>query len=305
LTDRASWRQVQRPDGGVLEALAGNTDDQPLVFHWGTPGAAVWFEPLAAAAARLSLRLVTYSRPGYAGSTPRPGRSVADAADDVAAVVDALGADSFVTLGWSGGGPHALACAARLPDRCLAAASLAGVAPFDAEGLDWLARMGPENVDEFSAALKGEDELDAAILKIAVDLETVQGADVAAALGGLVSDVDKQALTGEFADVLAESFRRSVSTGIAGWRDDDLAFTRSWGFDLGTIRPPVAVWQGGQDRMVPFAHGQWLAAHIPSARVHLYPDEGHLSLGVASLDRIVADLAGLASRAGRTNPRSA
>jgi len=165
--------------------------------------------------------------------------------------------------------------------------------------------MGPENVDEFSAALKGEDELDAAILKIAVDLETVQGADVAAALGGLVSDVDKQALTGEFADVLAESFRRSVSTGIAGWRDDDLAFTRSWGFDLGTIRPPVAVWQGGQDRMVPFAHGQWLAAHIPSARVHLYPDEGHLSLGVASLDRIVADLAGLASRAGRTNPRSA
>jgi len=284
--------------------LADNGDDQPLVFHWGTPGAAVWFEPLETAAARMGLRLVMYSRPGYAGSTPRPGRSVADAADDVAAVLDALGADSFVTLGWSGGGPHALACAALLPDRCLAATSLACVAPYAAEGLDWMAGMGAENIEEFSAALEGEEALNAALERMAKDLEAVQGGDVAAALGGLVSDVDKAALTGEFADTLAEAFRRSVSSGIAGWRDDDLAFTRSWGFDLDAIRRPVAVWQGGQDRMVPFSHGQWLASHIPTARVHLSPDEGHLSLGAASLDRIVADLAGLASPAGRTHPRS-
>lgn len=288
---------MRRPDGGELEVLSEDSADQPLVFHWGTPGAAVWFEPLATAAAHAGLRFVTYSRPGYAGSTPRPGRSVADAAADVAAILDALGADTFVTLGWSGGGPHAVACAALLPDRCAAAASLAGVAPYGGEGLDWLAGMGPENIEEFSAAVEGESALNAAVLKMAGELKTVQGADVAAALGGLVSDVDKRALTGEFADILAESFRRSVSTGIAGWRDDDLAFTRSWGFDLGSIRRPVAVWQGGQDRMVPFAHGQWLAAHIPSARVHLYPDEGHLSLGVASLDRIVADLARLGSEA--------
>ncbi|TMD49118.1 MAG: alpha/beta hydrolase [Chloroflexi bacterium] len=297
VTGQAAWRRVRRPDGGELEVLSEDSADQPLVFHWGTPGAAVWFEPLATAAAHAGLRFVTYSRPGYAGSTPRPGRSVADAAADVAAILDALGADTFVTLGWSGGGPHAVACAALLPDRCAAAASLAGVAPYGGEGLDWLAGMGPENIEEFSAAVEGESALNAAVLKMAGELKTVQGADVAAALGGLVSDVDKRALTGEFADILAESFRRSVSTGVAGWRDDDLAFTRSWGFDLGSIRRPVAVWQGGQDRMVPFAHGQWLAAHIPSARVHLYPDEGHLSLGVASLDRIVADLARLGSEA--------
>jgi pimeloyl-ACP methyl ester carboxylesterase len=240
-----------------------------------------------------------YSRPGYADSTPRPGRSVADAAADVAAVLDALGADTFVTMGWSGGGPHALACAALLPDRCAAATSLAGVAPYPAEGLDWLAGMGAENVEEFSAAVEGERALSAALQKLAGDLEAIQGADVAAALGGLVSDVDKLALTGDFAQTMAESFRRALSAGIAGWRDDDLAFTRSWGFDLDTIRRPVAVWQGGQDRMVPFSHGQWLAAHIPSARAHLYPDEGHLSLGVASLDRIVADLAELGSKASR------
>jgi pimeloyl-ACP methyl ester carboxylesterase len=157
--------------------------------------------------------------------------------------------------------------------------------------------MSTENIEEFSAAFEGERALSVALLRMAKDLETVQGADLAAALGGLVSDIDKRALTGEFADALAESFRRAVSTGIAGWRDDDLAFSKTWGFDLHTIPRPVAVWQGGQDRMVPFSHGQWLAAHIPTARVHLYPDEGHLSLGVASLDRIVADLAELRTTA--------
>jgi pimeloyl-ACP methyl ester carboxylesterase len=236
-----------------------------------------------------------YSRPGYAGSTPQPGRSVADAAADVAAVLDALRADTFVTMGWSGGGPHALACAALLPDRCAAATSLAGVAPYPADGLDWLAGMAPENVEEFSAAIEGEQALTETVQRMARDLQGVQGADVAAALGGLLSDVDKKALTGEFADTLADTSRKALSTGIAGWRDDDLAFTRHWGFDLDSIRRPVAVWQGGQDRMVPFSHGQWLAAHIPTARVHLYPDEGHLSLGVASMDRIVADLAELGS----------
>jgi pimeloyl-ACP methyl ester carboxylesterase len=277
--------------------LAADSGDQPLVFHWGTPSAAVWFDPLAAAAAKVGLRLVTYSRPGYAGSTPRPGRSVADAADDVTAILDALGADTFVTLGWSGGGPHALACAALMPDRCAAATSLAGVAPYPAEGLDWLAGMSTENIEEFSAAFKGERALTPKLELMARDLETVRGTEVAAALGGLVSDVDKAALTGEFADTLAEAFRRSVSTGIAGWRDDDLAFARNWGFDLETIQRPVAVWQGGQDRMVPFSHGQWLAAHIPTARVQLYPDEGRLSLGGASLDRIVADLVALSTAA--------
>jgi pimeloyl-ACP methyl ester carboxylesterase len=222
---------------------------------------------------------------------------VADAADDVAAILDALGVDTFVTVGWSGGGPHALACAALLPDRCVAATSLAGVAPYPADGLDWLAGMSAENIEEFSAAFEGERILTPKLELMAGDLETVRGADLATALSGLVSDVDKAALTGEFADTLAEAFRRSVSTGIAGWRDDDLAFARNWGFNLETIQRPVAVWQGGQDRMVPFAHGQWLAAHIPTARVHLYPDEGHLSLGVASLDRIVAELAKLSTTA--------
>ena len=139
---------INLPDGRHLEVLVeGPADGLPVVCHYGTPSGAVPYQALFDAAARHGLRAVVCSRPGYGDSTPRPGRSVADVAGDVAAVLDALGADRFVTYGTSGGGPHALACAALLPDRCLAAVSVAGVAPYRAEGLDWLAGMGPELPD--------------------------------------------------------------------------------------------------------------------------------------------------------------
>lgn len=296
MADTERWLEVKRADGGIVEVLVdAGAAGRPLVFHHGTPGSAVWNKRMADAARDAGLQMVAYSRPGYAGSTARHHRSVADVATDVTAILDALGAGDFVSLGWSGGGPHSLACAALLPGRCVAAATIAGVAPNQAHGLEWMAGMGSENVEEFSAALQGEDVLRPLLERYARDLVTVQASQVVAALGGLVSDVDERALTGDFAEVLALSFRRGLSRGIDGWLDDDLAFTRDWGFALEAIRTPVAIWQGEQDRMVPFAHGQWLAAHVPGARVHLYPDEGHLSLGVGALDRIVADLAALGS----------
>ena len=291
-----TFRQVELSDGRVIEVLSdGPEDGMPLVFQNGTPTAAMQFPPMVAIAAARGLRTVTYSRPGYAGSTAKPGRSVADAVADVAAILDAIGADRFVTIGWSGGGPHALACAALLAERCAAAVSLSGVAPYPAAGLDWFAGMGPENVEEFTLALQGESALTPWLEEEAKQLATVQGSDVAAALGGLVSDVDEAALTGDYAEFVAATFRRAVSAGIAGWRDDDLAFAKPWGFELDAIERPVAVWQGGQDRMVPMAHGEWLAEHIPGADKHLYPDEGHLSLGVSALHRVVDNLVELAA----------
>jgi pimeloyl-ACP methyl ester carboxylesterase len=277
-------------DGRTLEYVVGGpADGLPLVFHHGTPGAAVLFPPMTDAAARHGLRTVMYSRAGYAGSTARPGRSVSDVAGDIAALMDALDADAFVTLGWSGGGPHALATAALLPDRCRAAATIAGVAPYAAEGLDWLAGMAQENLDEFGAAVAGEEPLTAYLEQEAPGLAQVSGAEIAASLGDLVSDVDKRALTGAFADYLAESFHAAVSTGIAGWRDDDLAFVGDWGFRPEDIQAPLSLWQGDQDRMVPFAHGGWLASHLPTAESHLVPGEGHLSL-LSNFTTIVSDL---------------
>jgi len=233
---------------------------------------------------------VTYARPGYADSTRLAGRSVADIAPDVSSLMGALGISRLFVVGWSGGGPHALACAALLPDLVAAVATVGGVAPFDAEGLDWLDGMAPENHEEFGAAVRDPAELEAFIERFAIGLREVTAEGVADELGGLVPPVDRAALTGDFASHAAALFRDSVRTGIWGWYDDDLAFIRDWGFDLGSIRIPVTIWQGSEDAMVPFAHGRWLADHVPAARPRLIEGEGHLSLGVSSFGRILDEL---------------
>lgn len=291
--------RVPTPDGRTLDAVAVGADDAPVVvFHSGTPGGPVVFSGMSDAAAANGLRLVTYGRPGYGDSDAQPGRTVADAATDTGTVLDHLGVDRFVTFGASGGGPHALATAALLPDRCLAAATVAGVAPYDAEGLDWLAGMADENVEEFGLTVKGADALTPFLLAQAEAMADIRGPDVAAALGGLVPDVDKAVITGAFGDFLAESLRSAVRHGIEGWRDDDLAFAAHWGFELAAITVPVAVWQGGADLMVPFAHGSWLAEHVPGARPHLAAEHGHLSLLVGNVEAILGDLVGLGESAG-------
>jgi pimeloyl-ACP methyl ester carboxylesterase len=282
---------VQAPDGRQLEVVtAGPENGRCYLYHSGTPSAAGAYPPLIAELEQRNLRFVTFSRSGYAGSSAMAGRAVGDVATDVQAILDALKIGSFFCAGASGGGPHALACAALLPDRVIATATLAGVAPWPAEGLDWFAGMGPENLEEFEASMKGADALVPYLEKEASALGNVQPADVAASLGGLVSDVDKAALTGGYATFMAQSFRRAVSSGVAGWRDDDIAFVRPWGFDLPSIQTPVAIWQGGQDRMVPMAHGAWLAAHIPGAEAHLLPDEGHLSLALNKIGDVLDGL---------------
>jgi pimeloyl-ACP methyl ester carboxylesterase len=282
---------VQAPDGRQLEVVtAGPENGRCFLFHSGTPSAAGAYPPLVAELAKRDMRLVTFSRPGYAASSAMAGRAVGDVATDVQAILDALRIGRFFCAGQSGGGPHALACAALLPDRVIATATLAGVAPWPAEGLDWLAGMGPENLDEFGASMKGSDALEAYLTAEAASLSAVQPADIAAVFGGLVSDVDKAALTGGYASYMATGLARAVSTGIAGWRDDDLAFVSPWGFDLPSIQTPVAVWQGGEDRMVPMTHGAWLAAHIPGAEAHLLPDEGHLSLALNKIGDVLDGL---------------
>jgi pimeloyl-ACP methyl ester carboxylesterase len=277
--------------GRVLEYLVeGPADGRPLVMHHGTPGVAMTLAPVAEAAARHGLRFVIHSRPGYRDSTPQPGRRVADVADDVAALLDALGAEDFVTLGWSGGGPHALACAALLPERCLAAAIVAGVAPYDAEGLDWLSGMGDDNLAEFGAAANGKEALEGFLAEASAGLKDVQPDDIIAAFGDLLSAVDRAALRGSLADFLAASCRAAVSRGYDGWRDDDLAFLAPWGIDLASIRVHVSIWQGDQDRMVPRDHGRWLGEHVAGATTELVSGEGHLSL-MNNIDTIVARLA--------------
>jgi pimeloyl-ACP methyl ester carboxylesterase len=292
------YAEVRLDDGRVLEVLTGgDPDGYPWLFHSGSPSAAVPYRPIDEAARGQGLRLITYSRPGYGGSTPRQlgseGPRMTDDVTDSAAILDELGVDDFITLGWSGGGPRALACAALLPDRCRAAATLAGVAPTDAEGLDWFAGMAPENVAEYDAAAAGPEAYAAYLEKEVMPVLQVGVDDLVEEMGGLLTEVDKAALNREYATYLTESFHRAGSNGVVGPRDDGLALFATWGFDLSTITVPVAVWQGREDAMVPYAHGEWLAAHVAGATAHLFEDEGHLSL-VAKIDEILADLKALA-----------
>jgi pimeloyl-ACP methyl ester carboxylesterase len=282
--------EIAGPRGQLEVVLSGPDDGQALVFHTGTPSGGAMFPPLVDIGAERGLRHVVYSRPGYGRSDRCAGRSVADCAADVAAIADALGIERFFVAGGSGGGPHVLACAALLPERVIAAATIASVAPRFAEGLDWLAGMGEENLEEEAAAEAGEAQLLAFLEPFREKMMSATGSELYAVLGDLLSDVDRGVLTGEYADYLAEGGRAGLAPGVYGWFDDDLAFIRDWGFDVRDVSRPVTIWQGGQDRMVPPAHGEWLAAHVPGARARLLPDHGHLSLALALYGEILDDL---------------
>ena len=287
-------------NGRLLEVvIEGDPDGIPLIFHHGSPGAAVPFRAFDRAAAERGIRLVTYSRPGFGGSSRHPGRTIASCAADVAALADHLDADQFVTVGWSGGGPHAIACAALLPDQVLAAATLAGVAPYDAEGLEWTAGMGEDNQIEYPLAARDPDALLEWMRPQVAAMANISSQDIVDVLRSIISDVDEECLSGELGEVLAASLHRAFVHGPWGWYDDDLAFVAPWGIELESITVPVSIWQGRHDLMVPFAHGEWLAEQIASARPQLRPDHGHLSLVVESIGEILDDLmatAGLQSR---------
>jgi pimeloyl-ACP methyl ester carboxylesterase len=282
---------INLSDGRELDIRDAGGDGKPLLFHHGTPGSVTHLPQMAEAAGRCGLRLITYSRAGYGASTRHAGRSVADVVTDIDGVLDQLGLDRCVTAGWSGGGPHALAMAALRPERTAGCLVIAGAAPFDADGLDFLAGMGEQNLEEFSAALEGEAALRRFLDAERPGLLEADGPGIIEALSTLLPDVDRALLTEDFGDALATNMHEGLRTGVDGWLDDDLAFTRPWGFGLGSISVPTSVWQGSEDLMVPFAHGVWLAHHVAGATPHLLDGEGHLSVAVGALDEMFTDLA--------------
>jgi pimeloyl-ACP methyl ester carboxylesterase len=270
---------VALPDGRTLHAFeTGDPTGELTIVHHGTPGSGLIPAAWAGLADQRSLRLVSYDRPGYGASSRHPGRSVADAATDVAALADALGHDTFYSWGASGGGPHVLACAALLPDRVRAAFTLASIAPYEAEGLDWTAGMGQSNIDEFDAALAGPETLRAFIDAARPEMLATGPDSLIKALESLLPPVDVATLNGDLGEFLFARTVRGLSESTDGWVDDDLAFFKPWGFDLSSITVPVKIAQGRQDLMVPFAHGQWLAEHVPSEEAWLSDEDGHVSI---------------------------
>jgi len=284
---------IKLGDGGVIECLcAGPSGAMPLIFHVGTPMAAAPFASLVEAAARRGLSTVIYSRPGYGRSSRQRGHKIADVGGDVTAILGELRREDFVTLGWSGGGPRAIACAALLPTRCRAAICVAGVAPYRVSDLDWLAGMTAGNVAEYTAALRGEAALDVYLAGQSSRAAATETDDILKLLDreGITSSMP---LARPFAEFVATGFRRSQSQGHVGWLDDDLAEIGDWGVDLTRIEVPVAIWHGRRDTYVPFAHGAWLGRHVPNAQTHFFDEYGHFSLFAMQLEPMLDEVVAL------------
>jgi pimeloyl-ACP methyl ester carboxylesterase len=265
---------------------AGHPDGEPILVHNGSPGSRLLYHLWVEDALSRRIRLISYDRPGYGGSTPHPNRTVASAADDVATIAQGLGLDRLSVWGLSGGGPHALACAALLPDLVIAAAVLASPAPYLVDGLNWFAEMGEGKVVEFKAALEGRDPLTRYLEAVAAGLLAAEPNTLVQLMGSLLSAVDSEVLTEDFATYLYNSNREGLADRLDGWIDDDIAFTKFWGFELDRIRIPVLLLHGRQDQFIPFSHGEWLASKITNVDARLSADDGHLTLGVLRIPEV-------------------
>jgi pimeloyl-ACP methyl ester carboxylesterase len=281
-------RDITLRDGRTFHLYDdGDPDGAVVVVHHGTPGSGLPYAPHSALAQERGLRLISYDRAGYGGSTPNPGRDVAAVTEDIDDVLDALGVEHFASLGGSGGGPHSLALGALLADRCVAVCAIASPTPWEADGIDWLAGQGEQNQEEWAAALAGPAALEAFLEPMAKELAEATPEQLRDVLVTLLPPVDRAVLTGELAAHSHASTATGLARGVAGWRDDDLAFTRPWGFELSEIRVPALLWQGVQDLMVPVAHGRWLAERIPGVEAHVSEDDGHLSIVEGRLPEIL------------------
>ena len=284
---------VTLADGRRLDVYLAGDDAGPsgtVLYHHGSPSSGIVPGSMDRAGAERGLRVVGFSRAGYGSSSRREGRSVATNVIDALELLDALEVERAWALGWSGGGPHAIACVAVAPERFPGSATIGGVAPWPAEGIDWFEGMGPENVEEFHATLADPQNSVRSAERDWPKWREVTGPQIADTFGGLIDEVDRGSLTGEFAEHLAASTREGLRESYWGWVDDDWAFMKAWGFDLATIGAPVHIWQGGHDKMVPFGHGRWLATHVGSACPHLLPEHGHLTLAVDTIGPILDEL---------------
>ncbi|MFE2556560.1 alpha/beta fold hydrolase [Streptomyces sp. NPDC059352] len=271
---------LQLDDGRSLHVYDTDADDSDgrlvIFWHHGTPNIGAPPKPLLPDAARLGIRWVSYDRPGYGGSTPHPDRKVGSVATDVAVIADALGIDRFAVMGHSGGGPHALACGALLPERVLGVVSVAGLAPFRAEGLDWFAGMTDSGAASLRAAAEGRAAKEVYEAGAEYDPE-------------MFTPADHAALSGEWS-WFGEIVGPAVEAGPGGLIDDDLAYVSPWGFDPGKVIAPVLLLHGGRDRVVPSSHSEWLATRCPKAELRLQPADGHISVlsaGAVAMDWLV------------------
>ncbi|MFE0462081.1 alpha/beta fold hydrolase [Kitasatospora sp. NPDC058965] len=269
---------VHTPDCRTLAVQTfGNPAGRPVFLMHGTPGSRVGPLPRSTVLYHLGVHLISFDRPGYGSSDRLRGRQVAAAATDVRTIADQLGLGRFAVVGRSGGGPHALACAALLPDRVHRVAALVSLAPHDAEGLDWFAGMTPSNIRAYRAAERGHQRIAATMEQRARRIRE-NPAQLLAGLRQELSGTDQAVVADSgIRRMLQSNYREAFRQNADGWIDDVLAFTTDWGFKAQDVAAPAWLWHGADDQFSPVDHSRWLAAHIPDATLFLEPGASHFS----------------------------
>jgi pimeloyl-ACP methyl ester carboxylesterase len=253
----------------------GDPDGVPVFLLHGTPGSRLGPRPRGVLLNRLGIRLIAFDRPGYGSSDRLAGRQVADVASDVASIADAYTLERFAVVGRSGGGPHALACAALMPDRTTKAAVLVGLAPHRAEGLDWFDGMALSNVMEFTAAAAGLEHISAR-LKVAADSIRADPASLITTLQRELPEPDRRVVADRgIRSMLVNNYAEALRRSAYGWIDDAVAFCSPWGFEPEAVGVPVLLWHGESDVFSPASHARWLASRIPGATVIVQAGAAH------------------------------
>lgn len=254
---------------------AGDPGGFPVFLLHGTPGSRLGPRPRGLLLHQLGIRLITFDRPGYGDSDRFRGRSVADGAYDVAAIADACGIERFAVVGRSGGGPHALACAALLPERVTRAAVLVSLAPRGAPGLDWYEGMSNSNAVDFAAAICGFNVLSGRLTATANEIRH-DPASLVLRLLVEVPEPDRRVISDtQLRSMLARNHAEGLRRSADGWIDDVAALCGPWGFAPAAISTPVLLWHGERDIYSPVGHARWLARQLPHAVVMIEPGAAH------------------------------
>lgn len=258
-----------KPPRRLAVSITGASDGYPIFLLHGTPGSSKGPKPRAIVLFRQGVKLICYDRPGYGRSGRSEGRVVADAADDALAIAKALKIDGrFGVVGRSGGGPHALAIAAKLAPLVSSVATLSSLAPYDGPGLDWFEGMNPYNQREYAAVDADTQALLDRLTGWARDVRH-DPRKMIEIIGEELSGVDER-VVGDVAlrRLLLDTYRKGVEQGAAGWIDDVRAFRAPWKFQLSDVKCRALIWHGDDDRFSPIEHSELLFREIGTEPEH-------------------------------------
>ena len=266
---------IRLADGRRLGvAYHGDPAGDPVFVCHGTPASRLGHDFTDAAARQRRLRIICLDRPGIGLSDPKPDRTVGGFADDVAAVADQLGHERFAVLGYSGGGPYALACGARLPDRVTVSVLMAGVGPLDRPG----AREGLGKTDlQLVTMIERHPRRASLFLRLMVRGARISPKSAVKSFRKEVSAVDQAAID-EIGPGMLAFFVEAFRQGPAGPILDYKLWAEPWDFALEDVAVPVHIWQGTDDNLVPMGHAEDMARRIPNSTLHPLPRTGHVSI---------------------------